>query len=70
MTRKPFVIDYQISGTLHLSSPNHIAAALRAQAIIRRAMQDLKEISVYCEEDVNDPIDAQERYLKQLKRSA
>jgi hypothetical protein len=64
MKRKPFVVDYQIQGTLHLSSPNHIAVALRAEGLIHRAMEDLKDVSVYCEETIDVPIDATERYLK------
>ena len=62
--KKPFVFDYQINGTLHLSSPNRIAVELRAEGLIRRAMADLKDISVYCEEEVDVPIDVQERYQK------
>lgn len=63
--KRPFVIDYSISGTLHLSSPNRIAVALRAEKLIREAMADLVDMSVYCEEYIDAPIDAKERYLSQ-----
>lgn len=62
MKKKPFVIDYQVVGTLHLSCRNSPAAALRARALIKAAVRDLHDISVYCEDEVALPIDVAERY--------
>jgi len=60
--KRAFVVDYEVTGTLHLSCFNSSQAELRAQQIINKAMADLDEISVYCEEFVAVPIDAHERY--------
>jgi len=39
MKKKPFVVDYKISGTLHLSSPNRIAVERRAEGIAHCAFR-------------------------------
>lgn len=62
--KKPFVVDYSVVGTLHLSSRNHLAVEARARAIIKRATEELREVSVYCEDEVERPIDVEERYGK------
>lgn len=66
---KPFVVDYQISGTLLLHEQDSMLANTRAREIIARAMVELREVSDYCEEDVNSPIDALARYAKPRKRT-
>lgn len=60
--KKGFVIDYEVAGTLYLRSPNIVAVRLRAERIIREALKDLQEVSVYCEEYIEEPIDEAERY--------
>lgn len=65
--KKPFVVDYTIVGTLHLSCRNQSAAELRAASVIQRAMADLDDASVYCEPEISVPIDATERYLSKLR---
>jgi hypothetical protein len=62
MMKKPFVIDYEIFGTFHLKSPNENAATARAIGILNRASAELREIGVYCEAEVTNTIDAEERY--------
>ena len=60
--KKPFVIDYQIIGTLSLSSHNIGAVRLRAASLIRRAVMDLEDIGIHFEVEINEPIDAHKRY--------
>lgn len=69
MKKKPFVVDYEVVGSLHLSCRSSPAAAVRAVSRIQAALLELREISVYCEENINEPIDATERYWKYLGRS-
>ena len=62
LRKRPFLVDYEIHGTLHLKVRDSSIAASRAEAIIKRAMADLEEISGYCEHDTCAPIDAEQRY--------
>ena len=60
--KRKFIVDYQINGTMHLSCHNSSAAALRSRSLVERAIKDLEEISIYCEDEVNVPIDVEKRY--------
>jgi hypothetical protein len=60
--RKPFVIDYEVVGTFYIKSPNENAATARAIGILNRATSELREIGVYCETEITNTIDAEERY--------
>lgn len=61
--KRPFLVDYTIHGTLHLSVRDGSIAASRAAEIIKTAMADLEAVSGYCEDEIDTPIDAEQRYL-------
>lgn len=61
MKKKPFIVDYQINGTLYLSGRNRNAIALRSRTMVEKACADLRDISIYCEDEVNEPIDVNQR---------
>lgn len=60
--KRPFLVDYKIHGTLHLSVRDCSIAVARATEIIKTAMTDLEAVSGYCEDEIDVPIDAEQRY--------
>lgn len=60
--KKPFVVDYEVVGTLVINAPNANAAAWRGRAIVERSLRDLDDSSAYIDTDIAEPIDMQKRY--------
>ena len=67
MRKRDFIVDYEIHGTLYLSVRHESNARLRADALLRSAISDLQDVSVYCEPEISSPIDTEKRYPKPKK---
>lgn len=65
--KREVVVDYEIHGTMCLSVRHVSNARLRAESLLSSAIHDLQEVSVYCEPDIHEPIDAQKRYGRRTK---